>query len=926
MFLFPSGDNTKLKKLLLGAQISAFAKDWIFSKIDSGELPRVLSWFMAHGLASDSESAVKAIVEMFEDFRKESVDLNADDFKNGRAKEKTLTEVLGFETVADKKEWKPGSISFAKFGTIGHRIIPPFLKGEEFWPEICFASNGKRKQLSLFNGHSQLEIFKTRKTGRNPSVSDVEKLWEEMVVIFNFYDGSWLKQYIALFPYAEKMTEFLYPFFGKETLGVIDRSSAYSFYFSILTLMTWASVLVYVSKGNSFNPFFSEIPVINSEHKFLRQRIDALEFSPFLDSEGRCVFSSSAFSEIVKFFQRKRKNGSVSVGKLLFALSRVYGSDACKRFIIKDFKFAVGDGVDPMSPVLDYRDSLPLSKHREQVEFYITMATLDWHLCSMNFGGSRKKISEVWRNGLGVRKGVLVYFFPNVFPVVYNISVSLKKQEEIFKEKVAAAWNEAENSARERFFAKHLVQGIKTAVQNSGNDNGLFLGAKKGRKQFQMRPKKVSTVKDVAEQFLPFIQKRMVVDRFGLIADTGKKRKDGSPLLSLSVRSLFELIENGAVAAGKSFNWFRGGAICCVLHEENEPSLHVALPGSGRKSGFYCFGCKKGGILDFSNLPEPLSYIKGDSQSWGAFRNQFKATTKMEIPEGLRRMMNLAQEIFQEDFWGSLGEKYIWKERHINPDLAFSRGAGFCTEKVITGLLDSGYSFRELVDAGFIGQSIRLNKRNDLFDLLAKRGMSNDRILQSFDAGKGQTGILRPYLSMKGYLTFPLKTASGIINNFYGRNTELNGSKSFAHRKLSVRVNGCSVFHGMFNSQVLNSGFKEVVAVEAVICALTLIEMGIESTVAVIGVDNRFIIEELVRSGKNIGLGLDVDNTGAQGTLSVFPQKLVDAGFNFSLRDFTADFIREFGASSVGNWKDFNDWWKNSDRYRFRGIFKNRSF
>lgn len=141
-----------------------------------------------------------------------------------------------------------------------------------------------------------------------------------------------------------------------------------------------------------------------------------------------------------------------------------------------------------------------------------------------------------------------------------------------------------------------------------------------------------------------------------------------------------------------------------------------------------------------------------------------------------------------------------------------------------------------------------------------------------------------PFLHLDRRVTFPLRLGM-VDTNIYGRAVV---ESLRAHHKLRTNIP-----HGAFNSQVLDGSGEEVVVAEGAIDALSLIQLGFPSTIAMIGVDNRIILEELIRSGKNLSIALDKDTTGRDVTQRLQEKLVKELGFTGQVRDFTADFLAE---------------------------------
>jgi DNA primase len=130
---------------------------------------------------------------------------------------------------------------------------------------------------------------------------------------------------------------------------------------------------------------------------------------------------------------------------------------------------------------------------------------------------------------------------------------------------------------------------------------------------------------------------------------------------------------------------------------------------------------------------------------------------------------------------------------------------------------------------------------------------------------------------------------------------------------LSNRSTG--VPHGGFNVSTLRSDYPFVVVTEAAIDALSLIEAGVPNVMAIIGIGNDLSIDAIARSGKRIWLALDNDpkgpgDKGREGQKAT--AKIIERLHSRGLAAF--DFTGQF-ADIIGDYKDWNAWWKNQGRH-----------
>ena len=661
----------------------------------------------------------------------------------------------------------------------------------------------------------------------------------------------------------------LFPIFGPYIDALTQYDHAGYEYLSAIILTSWLAAFPLLDTGRLI--LFKELRVLSPHQKIGGGRLDALEV---LSVGGRQPAGWQ-----VKFLKEMSGKRFESAGQLMCALENKLGVNLSFRIV--DWKFAVGDSVEKGKIIQPEDIAEPPAKHLEQIRRYITLANLDYYLHRRD--GTP---AGIWNKDSPVKAGRLIYFLAAEQPVIHKITMTPEEQRTCFIENVVFRFRDAKFRAVIRDLNNLLVGGLNARLTGRLVANGKINGVMAGSPNLFSNPE-VDTLHSVIDRHRLFLDEHRVIEWNG--------NKNNQPVYLMHLDRLLEAMRQKKIKGDFSLKQGRGFITCLMPdHEERTPSLHIDL-----KRGIWkCFGC---GVYGFF-ADEPLTNKRIGNVKIAYLKSaprEFKKTEKIAIPDEHHRIMSLAQETLNDRFKNSPAWDYV-AGRAIEPELAHSLGAGYGDDELINALLDD-YDYDQLIHYGFLGISRKVSSDGAMCWLLRRRGMTLGQMKR-----QAQTQFGLPYSVLARRITFPL-ALEGRMTNFYGRATWQCAAR-YKHRKLSVEHT--SVPHGAFNTRILNLGYSEIIVAEGAFDALSLIQMGYPATMAIIGVNNRVILESIARSGKNLAIALDVDRnqTGQTNT-----QKIMDGlkAMNYSgkVRNFTQDFITEHPDFLEAS-KDYNEYLK----------------
>ena len=611
------------------------------------------------------------------------------------------------------------------------------------------------------------------------------------------------------------------------------------------------------------------------------------------------------------------------------------------RFRIVDWKFSVGDFRDKMIPdgafgnntavsqtEQDWELSRALAKHASQVQWYILWLALRHEIVN---GRSGKKLPDGNRF-----TGIIVYVLPNGKLVDVPVEPAPEELQRRFVEQVVYHWQAINGKRDARVLNNAATVALRNHIGNGDHhDNGN--GTHGADASADAAPPSVQT-SFIAEGF-EYRPVRALVDsyrHFVGTADTIQEIRIGEEVrYRMHLGRLAHAIEAGEIAVRSGFSWDRGGFICCLLHKEKTPSMHLAF----EQGIFHCFGCGASGTFALEDLPANLATVV-PPEHIGARR--MSSSGLPEISEETQKIMATAQEILAGNFPGSMAESYLVGTRFIDRDLARSAGAGCAVrggaDVLIDELLGAGYSLDNLVSKGFLNYSDRAKSWSPAVRALRKHGISDDIIVcrkrKKTLAGGTVEVTLWPFSTLSGRATFPLSlpiASHAVVTGFYGRHA--TGEKSnLPHLVLTPE----DVPKGMFNGQgvaeyIADGGLEKVYLTEAIIDALVLTMLGYGPAVSIVGTAHTNHLRRLILALNpgEINVALDFDSAGKESTTAgrsksgkikgIIPW-LHDAGYGGELVDFSSAFMLYHPEITQCGYDDYNKWWTDHGRHHRRSF------
>ncbi|OGM90236.1 hypothetical protein A3J77_00240 [Candidatus Wolfebacteria bacterium RBG_13_41_7] len=818
-----------------------------------------------------------------------------------------------------------GGNSLMLLGTISHGVMPLIVSDELFRRGRRKKVSANGQQLEIFNNtkdlQMQMKLFAEEELSPAPfgildaetpismKFSRVRKLWERVSEKAEKSGWQWPDWYFVNGRELEELFLLFSPMFQKHSnfFRKLWHRGGDTFAVAVM-LMSLASATIHFRKEKDESAFFPEVPILDfTKHGLGGGRADGIRISPVFGG-----FSKKEKRMVEDLKKYHKKYSFKSFGHLFSALSRLKSP---LKFDIVDWKFFIGD-------ILARGESrtmnlsalnLPLAEHVEQVKRYLSFSSLSLHF------HDPERYALDWSGG--AEKSVLCYLSPFSSPMIFEIGMSAGEKKSSFLQRIVEDWDVLQETAGLRNFNNAFCRQLLPLLENSTNresENGT--AETKGKNKTTNLPlfgeaEGEKPVRKVVKE-LKNITRRSFIDEFELVRRV--RRRDGTEMLLMDFSALLD-----AIAADKILTrgiTARGGFIACVMPDhigERTPSFHI----SPSKRTFKCFGCGASGKL--VNIPNEIAaqipatvFISGKGFS---LRAEMKKTA---IPEKHHLVMLTAQKILQSKFWGSEAERYLKAERLIDPDLAFSLGAGFGEDGLINGLMDWGLSLDELHFYGFVGFSQSLNQSRGIGPILARRGLKLEQMRREIKIIKA-IGAERKVVFVEGYpfssldcrVTFPLALA-GKNTNFYGRAVR-PCDKRYSHRKLKTD----NVPQGGFNIEALNGESDEIFVVESAIDGLSLMMLlGTQSVISVIGVDNYIVLDLVAESVKKITIALNndlPDSKDGMGSGQKATQKIIERfkKQGLGVRDLTPEMLVPAGLN------DYNNLWRRMVREKQKRNF-----
>ncbi len=851
--------------------------DWAWEMLSGGRLDLFVRALIAAKIADSKEAALAALVQLAKRMNRKGGpplwgDLNNDRFHYALFAQ--LEELTGV-----KRDRRADSTRV--FGIIGHAMVPRLFSGALFLNQPQRAHAG---QLELFGEPSPLPLFDGYPNGHMTGGGKAKPLeGKALERVFDRIDTAWQALqanvessrdwsawYFSARPEVCELYDALAPIMGDYTRAIQRPELADSGYLAALTAMAWAMVLrLYREELEQPRIFFSEIPIFQpSIHGMGGRRIDALEIATI---NGKPPTHSQ-----FRVLERMTRYRWGSLVELLRNLIVLFGEFEAE---VRDWKFAVGDGTRGKIIQLAEVSDKPIRRHEDQMLTYLIFAAMSHHLA----GGGR-----LWEE-TSAKRGDMVYFIPTANAISHGVTSAPSEQKQGFLEWVVARWKRAERRADVRALNADLANYLIRTLRG---------------KSEAPRLRRKSPLLDA--MIAPRTRAVQLIERYRFVDDARIIAREPDGKFSLHLGNLIEAIRDGEIDISKSFNPGRGGHIRCPFPDHADPgnpSFYVNIP----RGAFHCFGCNRAGGIDPRSVPAEyeIAFAPGAGRVRGAKGDV------IAVPAEHHRFLAAVQELLHACFIRSAAADYLWRERGLDPDFAYEKGAGFATLGLISALIkECEYSLDELIHYGILGLSENVRWGQSMPQLLARLGFTFEtakRPISSALKGEEQKYGLPYSLFVDGRITFPL-TYDGKLTNFYARTIRSEGKPK--HLKLSTEHTG--VPHGWFGRESFRTLGREVWLVEGVMDALTLEGLG-KSTIAYAGIANatitKAVVEAVKRTGNALVVALDNDDAGIKAADALIAE-VRKLGFQGEVRNGTPEII-----SPGSPHDDINTWWVKEGRH-----------
>ena len=686
-----------------------------------------------------------------------------------------------------------------------------------------------------------------------------------------------------------ELESLLWPYFSKSIAKLRSYHSqptASDQHLILLSLMSWASAIIWGYQTKR-RPLFHELSVMDPTYGLSGGRMDVLDI---ITIDGETPKTSQ--SALLYAMSRQRYR---SAGHLLRKLFVNFRHDIELRVV--EFKFAIGDATSREGFIQpeDVANG-PINQHLKQLLRYLTLAEWDLQFVNAQHGEKTKKPY--------FNQARIVYFFPNLPPLVFDVSINEKDREQVLFKQFAGPWASAEERAGRRKMFNSLIGSVIHTLNQNGKLPEVRLGTTNDQLLF---PDKKPSIREVIAS-----ARRFVDEPTRIIEVKGFDKKD-EPRFRMHLDRLLKAIQDGSVRTGQ-FDLALGGKIECPWgHVDKTPSLHVYLSGS-HFLHFHCFSCGRRGSILHSSIPEELNITIDTSKA--RRRRKLRHVPEPEVSKQHALIMATAQELLQAEFKRSpAGKNYLERVRGIDPDFAFQKGIGFANSSLVKGLLENEFTFEELVHYGFLGFSRKVKPSWGICPLLLDAGYDIESLTRTdIDRQTHEQITLLPYFKLNNRITAPLTHPDGIITSFYGRS--INPEAGNKHHKLSDAFT--CVPHGAYNMQVINDS-PWVIVVEGIMDKLSLELMGASYVIAVIGVKNFYILKRLAQSKlKTIYIALDNDQSGRKNSASTFKNLKKELGYMGKMVNFTASFLKHY--PDCRQYDDLNKILQEKGRLSLEGI------
>lgn len=343
-------------------------------------------------------------------------------------------------------------------GVVSHQVLPILMEGRRpayRKPQVIHT------QLSVFGEtpderNLELSLFNPDKEW--PSLEHVEFLRDLPKVVIddlartvslvqrNLRGASFYDRTDITLPARPMLAAMLRPIVGHFVDRLPhQREDPLSLHYVALTLIEWASAILYAVADGGVRSYFKELRVSDPRNGFSAGRIDALEVTkvgghPLLAREQR----------IVEALASKRYG---SIATLHATLLEYLGPHTLR---LLDWKCAVGDFAGRRREVRP--KDCPDAKHVEQMERYLavipTIIAAHRHI-------PREKL---WKRNLPVASGArLVFFLPDYEVFMRRVQLSPEGRRDVF-ERLVDKWGDAEQRSEHRGVTNGVLQTFRRAL------------------------------------------------------------------------------------------------------------------------------------------------------------------------------------------------------------------------------------------------------------------------------------------------------------------------------------------------------------------------------------------------------------------------------------------------------------------------------
>ena len=218
----------------------------------------------------------------------------------------------------------------------------------------------------------------------------------------------WRSQHRALIPHRDELVNLLFPLLDG-MLARVRGGTVYEEWLELLTLMSWASALIYIAKEKEHWHICSEVDILDRKKWGLHGgRIDGCRVV-FIGGRRPTAHQQQ---RIAMLFRAKRFRSVLEVQRAVDSMF-----EGKVTWEIVDWKWAVGDAVskDGVIRSIHVKDK-PIGKHYRQMVRY----QMFWCIDSSYKPGADPQ--AVWaKPNLRIPRGRIVYLFPDRLPVVHRV-------------------------------------------------------------------------------------------------------------------------------------------------------------------------------------------------------------------------------------------------------------------------------------------------------------------------------------------------------------------------------------------------------------------------------------------------------------------------------------------------------------------------